>query len=58
MAVLISYIDPGSGSLLLQAVIAVVLGAAYTIKVYWKKIVAFLKQSDQTDDLPLLPCPV
>lgn len=32
------YLDPGSGSLLLQVLMAVVLGAGVTIKLYWRKI--------------------
>jgi len=32
------YLDPGSGSFILQIVIAAVLGGAYAVKVYWKKI--------------------
>ena len=33
-----AYLDPGSGSILLQLVIAAALGAAFAVKVYWKKI--------------------
>ncbi len=33
-----AYLDPGSGSILLQMVIAAALGAAFAVKVYWKKI--------------------
>ncbi len=32
------YLDPGSGSFILQIVIAAALGGAYALKVYWKKI--------------------
>jgi hypothetical protein len=32
------YLDPGSGSMILQIVIAAALGGAYAVKVYWKKI--------------------
>jgi hypothetical protein len=35
------YIDPGSGSYLLQVVIAAVLGAAFWIKMSWQRIKAF-----------------
>ena len=35
------YIDPGSGSYLLQAIIAVVLGAGFWIKMSWHRIKAF-----------------
>lgn len=35
------YIDPGSGSYLVQVVIAAVLGAAFWIKMSWQRIKAF-----------------
>jgi hypothetical protein len=35
------YLDPGSGSFLLQLLIAAILGGAFAVKVYWKKIKAF-----------------
>jgi len=36
-----SYIDPGSGSYILQIVIASVLGILTLIKIYWSKLKAF-----------------
>lgn len=33
-----AYIDPGTGSLLLQGLLAVVVGALATVKLYWKAI--------------------
>ena len=33
-----AYIDPGTGSYILQIVIGGVLGAAFALKVYWKKV--------------------
>jgi hypothetical protein len=45
-----AYLDPGSGSILLQLVIAAALGAAFAVKVYWKKIKgAFSKNKDGVD---------
>jgi hypothetical protein len=32
------YIDPGSGSYLVQVIIAAVLGGAFWIKKFWRKI--------------------
>lgn len=32
------YLDPGSGSFLIQLLLAVVLGAGVAIKIYWAKI--------------------
>ncbi|MFC1824411.1 hypothetical protein ACFL9T_17010 [Thermodesulfobacteriota bacterium] len=38
------YIDPGTGSILAQAVIAVVVGALFTMKLYWKKLRKFFRK--------------
>lgn len=32
------YLDPGSGSFLIQLLLAVILGAGVTIRLYWAKI--------------------
>ena len=39
---MIAYIDPGAGSFVLQAIIAAVAGAAFALKVWWKKLRAAL----------------
>ena len=36
-----AYLDPGSGSFILQIVLGVVLGGLFTIKVYWQKVKTF-----------------
>lgn len=33
-----AYIDPGSGSIILQGIIGALVGVGITIKVYWAKI--------------------
>lgn len=35
------YIEPGSGSYIVQVVVAAVLGAAFWIKMSWQRIKAF-----------------
>ncbi len=37
-----AYIDPGTGSYLLQLMLAGLLGLVFTIKIYWHKIKTFL----------------
>ncbi|HEY3344762.1 MAG TPA: hypothetical protein VGJ97_07530 [Anaerolineaceae bacterium] len=32
------YLDPGTGSVILQLLLAVILGAGITTRVFWKKI--------------------
>lgn len=54
-----AYIDPGTAGLLLQAIIGGIVGALFTIRIYWQKIKIFLglekkiedkqAQRDQTD---------
>ena len=36
-----AYIDPGTGSLIIQFLIASAVGALFLIKVYWNKVKAF-----------------
>jgi hypothetical protein len=38
-------LDPGTGSMIIQATIGAALAALYAIKVYWKKIVTFFKKN-------------
>jgi hypothetical protein len=38
------YIDPGTGSVLFQVLIASALGAGVLIKIFWKKIVSLLSK--------------
>ena len=41
---LIAYVDPGTGSYLLQLLIATLLGGLFAVKVYWRKIIGFLTE--------------
>jgi hypothetical protein len=52
---LIAYLDPGSGSLILQLLIAGVMGAGILVKVFWKKIKGFFSRSSvkKEDDTEL-----
>ena len=45
------YLDPGSGSFILQILVASLLGALFVVKAYWKKIVNFIRRrEDDTED--------
>jgi hypothetical protein len=51
MSGLSAYIDPGSGSLLIQGLIGGVAAAAVVVKVYWGRLLRFLhlrKPEDET----------
>jgi hypothetical protein len=39
--VILAYLDPGSGSYLIQLLIAALLGGGFLIKAFWRQISAF-----------------
>ena len=43
------YLDPGAGSIIVQAVIAVVIGVAATARLYWHRISLFLSRRKSGD---------
>ena len=48
-----AYFDPGTGSMVLQLLIASLLGFLFTLKTYWEKIKNFVKnlfEKNSTDD--------
>jgi hypothetical protein len=38
-----AYLDPGTGSYVLQLLIAFVIGALFAIKVFWRKLLGSIK---------------
>jgi len=44
-----AYIDPGTAGLLLQAIIGGVVGALFTIRIYWQKIKTLIGFSSKTE---------
>ncbi len=46
-----AYIDPSSGSYFLQILLASLLGALFTLKIYWRKIKAFFSGKDADHDI-------
>ena len=51
----LAYLDPGSGSFIIQMIIASVAGVAYALKMYWAKVTALFKgrtvEIDPDDEL-------
>lgn len=45
-----AYLDPGSGSVLIQLLIAGLLGAGFILKASWSKIKAFFSRTEATKD--------
>ncbi len=50
--VFFAYIDPGTGSYLLQLALAGLLGAGYTVKMYWARITKLFGRSSPPADDP------
>lgn len=45
------YLDPGTGSYVIQILVAMIAGAGFAIKIYWGKIRAmFSKEKPQEDN--------
>ncbi len=45
-----AYLDPGSGSFILQLLIAALLGAAFLLKTYWGRVKLFFRRLFKKDD--------
>jgi len=45
-----AYLDPGSGSYLLQLLIAGLLGSLFVIRTYWSRIIGFFNKDAKEDD--------
>lgn len=43
-----AYLDPGTGSIILQGLIAGIAVVGFTIKTYWYKILSFFGKGEQT----------
>lgn len=52
-----AYLDPGSGSMVFQALAAGFAAAAYGIRLYWSRIRAFFgrRESTSSEDGPQMP---
>lgn len=45
-----AYIDPGTGSILIQGLIAAVAAIGVTLKLYWHRFVGLFKRSDKLQE--------
>lgn len=46
-----AYLDPGSGSFLIQLLIGALVGAGFIIKAYWRKIKGLFNRSSSAEDI-------
>ena len=49
MYLILAYIDPGSGSMLIQGIIAAIAAVTVSIGVYRKKIINFFKKNKSNE---------
>lgn len=49
------YMDPGTGSFMIQMLAASLVGAIYTLKVYFRRIIGFFKGSSSDSGLDVAP---
>lgn len=45
-----AYLDPGTGSVVLQMALAGLLGALFTLKLYWRRLKAWISRKPLPDD--------
>ncbi|MBM3122162.1 MAG: hypothetical protein FJZ97_08240 [Chloroflexi bacterium] len=53
--VLLAYLDPGSGSFILQLLVAGILGGLVALRMSWAKIKARLTRKPEASDQPAAP---
>ena len=46
-----AYLDPGSGSLIVQAIVGAIAGGIMFIKLYWEKVKAFFSKTEEEKDV-------
>ena len=44
-----AYIDPGTGSYVLQIVLAVFIGGLYALKIYWRRLKSYFFKNNKND---------
>jgi hypothetical protein len=42
-----AYLDPGTGSMVWQMMVAIIFGIAFTLKIYWIKIKNFFRRKKE-----------
>ncbi|MCL4274911.1 MAG: hypothetical protein KJZ77_13650 [Anaerolineales bacterium] len=46
----LAYLDPGSGSIILQLILAAILGIGVFVRVQWSRIKSLFGRKDNNDD--------
>lgn len=45
---ILSYLDPGTGSFIIQLLIGGLLSSVFVVKIFWKRIMGVFKQPDES----------
>ncbi|MFP4201049.1 MAG: hypothetical protein ACLFS8_06530 [Clostridia bacterium] len=45
-----AYLDPGTGSQVFQILIAIFVGGAFTLKMYWRRITEYFRPDTENPD--------
>lgn len=48
------YLDPGTGSFIIQIIISSIVGLLYLLRVYWGKIVGIFKKNDASAESEII----
>ena len=51
--VVMYYLDPGSGSMLVQLLIAALMGAAFLLKTFWRRIAGLFQNKNRAQNQDL-----
>lgn len=49
-AITVGYLDPGSGSFILQVLVASLVGIGFAFRNYWSKLLKFFRKEKPEDD--------
>jgi hypothetical protein len=52
MTTVLAYLDPGSGSMILQVIAGGLAAVAVTAKLYWRKLLRFLRIRKDDPEIP------
>jgi hypothetical protein len=44
-----AYVDPGTGSYVFQVIVAFILGGLFSVKLFWRRIIDFIKSVTTLD---------
>ena len=55
MRIIFGYLDPGSGSVILQALVGGVAAVTVTAKLWWKRVTGIFRRNQDDEPTPAAP---